>query len=95
MSTYPPDVWRQLRGKTVQEIVKALEKDGYELEISRGATQAYRHPSKPGARRVVLHIHPKGEKGPHTIKYLLNQIDWTVEDMVRLKLIKGKAFRKK
>ena len=95
MSTYPPNVWRQLKNKTIQEIIKALEKDGWKRQVSRGATQAYRHPDRPGGRnRVVLHIHPKDTKGPRIIKGLLDQIGWTIEDMIRLKLIKGKGLRK-
>ncbi len=96
MSTYDPLVWNQLKNKTIQQIARALEKDGWEKEESRGATQGYRHPDRPGNQnRVVLHIHPKQSKGPSVMKKILDDIGWTVEDMIRLGLIKAPKKRKK
>lgn len=93
--TYPKNVWQQLKGKTVQDIQNALLKDGWVQEITSHGPQAYRHPDRPeGSNRVVLHIHAKATKSPRIMKGLLDQIGWTVDDMIRLKLIKGKGLRK-
>ena len=85
MSTYSRSVWSQLRNKTIQDIARALERDGWVREATTGATQGYRHSD---GRRVVLHIHPKVTKSPRILKGLLDCIGWSEDDMRRLKLIK-------
>ena len=85
MSTYSKSVWDQLKNKTIQDIAKALRKDGWVREEKRGATQGYRHPDRDaGNNRVVLHIHPKASKSPKILKGLLDIIEWSEEDMERL-----------
>ena len=89
MSAYSKAVWSQLKNKTIQDIAKALEKDGWLRDETRGATQGYRHPDADAKRnRVVLHMHPKATKSPRILKGLLDTIGWTEDDMRRLKLIK-------
>ena len=96
MSTYPPHVWSQLKGITAQKLIKALEKDGWKLEINKGkqgkkgaSTLAYRHPDKPvDKNRVVIHLHPKKTMGPKLLKKLLEEIGWTKEDLTQLRLVK-------
>ena len=89
MTTYPRQVWDQLKNKTIQEIAKALKKDDWIREETQGATQGYRHPTRPpDSNRVVLHMHPKATKSPRILKGLLDQIGWTEDDLARLKLIK-------
>ena len=89
MTVYPKQVWDQLKNTTIQEIARALERDGWIKEDTRGATQGYRHPDKPPDRnRVVLHIHPKATKSARILKALLDCIQWTEDDLARLKLIK-------
>ena len=89
MTNYPRHVWDQLRNKTIQDIAKALEKDGWVREDSRGATIPYRHPERPpDCNRVVLHMHPKATKSPKIMKGLLQRIRWSEDNLVDLKLIK-------
>ncbi len=89
MTTYSKVVWDQIKNTTIQDIQRALKKDGWSEEISSGATIGYRHPTKPVDRnRIVLHLHPKATKGPKLMKGLLDSIGWSESDMVRLKLIK-------
>ena len=85
MTTIPKRVWDQLRSTTVQQIASALVRDSWKREVKSGARHPYR--SLDG-RRVVLHVHPKGEKGPRVLKGLIEDIGWTEDDLVRLKLIK-------
>ena len=92
MSTYPRAVWNQLKNKTVQDFARALKRDGWTEEIRRGATVGYRHATRdPNHNRVVLHMHPKGAKGPKIIKGLLDTIGWNEDDLVRLGLIKRRG----
>lgn len=91
MTTYSKPIWDQLKNTTIQKIGKALEKDGWQKEESKGATQGYRN--KAG-RRVVLHPHPKANKGAKLLKGLLSNIGWSEDDLQRLKLIKGTSRRK-
>ena len=71
-------------------------KDGWERETHKGRqgkkganTLAYRHPDRPPSKnRVVIHFHPKKTMGPDLLKGLLKRIDWSEDDLRRLKLIK-------
>ena len=97
MSTFDKAVWDQLRNKTIQDIARALKKDGWVKEATRGATQGYRNPeaSKGENNRVVLHIHPKATKSPRILKGLLDTIGWTEADLIRLGLVKRPKTRRK
>lgn len=81
----PQNVWNQLKGKTCQELIAALEKDGWSLDQGQGSIQIYKHPD---GRRVSIHVHTKKTYGRKMLKGLLHDIGWSVHDMRRLKLIK-------
>lgn len=78
-------VWDQLKNTTAKQLIRALEKDGWEREETTGATQGYWHPD---GRRVVIHYHPKKTYGAGLLKGLITDIGWTESDLKRLKLIK-------
>ena len=82
---YSKQAWDQLKGKTCEELIAALEKDGFAYEETRGATQAYRHDD---GRRVVIHYHPKKTYSAGLLKSLLEDIGWSEARMRRLKFIK-------
>lgn len=82
---YPANIWDQLKNLTPDRIIKALEKDGWKKDISKGAILVYR--SKDG-RRITIHYHPIKTYGPKLLKGLLVDIGWDEEDLKRLKLIK-------
>lgn len=77
-------VWDQLKSLTAKDIIRALRRDGWGEEDSRGATRGF----KKGKRRVVIHYHPKRTYRPKLLKALLNGTGWTEDDLRRLKLIK-------
>ena len=56
----PKDVWDQLKNKTANDLISALRKDGWVLDVTRGAEQIYRHPN---GKRVSIHYHPKKTYG--------------------------------
>jgi predicted RNA binding protein YcfA (HicA-like mRNA interferase family) len=84
--SFSPQVWDQIRNVTADELIKALEKDGYEREPSQGAILVYRQAGS--GNRVTVHYHPKKTFGPKLLKDLLADIGWTDADLRRLKLVK-------
>ena len=84
MSTYPKQVWDQLKNITIQEFQSALVKDGWELVRSKGARVTYVKNDKV----ITLHIHPKKTMGPSLLKHLFEQTRWDTRDLKRIKLIK-------
>ena len=89
MTKFSKNVWNQIKGKTLEDIEKALRRDGWEAEETKGATRPYRHPARPPAsNRIVLHYHPKKTYGPKMLKQIISDIGWTEDDLRHLKLIK-------
>ncbi len=82
---FPKNVWDQLKNKSPRDLMSALEKDGAIPEGSRQAVIGFRYPD---GRRVVIHYHPNKIYGPRQIKALIEEINWTIDDLQRLKLIK-------
>lgn len=82
---FPKHIWDQVRNLSADELIRALEKDGFVLERSSGAIRLYRHPR---GRRVSIHYHPRKTFGADLLKELLSDIGWSEKDMRRLKLIK-------
>ena len=81
----PKQVWDQLKGKTCDDLISALLKDGWLHDETRGAVQVYR---RGDSERVTIHYHPNKTYGPGLLKALLTDIGWSVSDMRRLKLVK-------
>lgn len=82
---YHHNIWQQLEGLTADELVRALEKDGWDLDVGYGKGQVYRHPD---GRYISIHYHPHSTYKPGLLKALLDDIGWTVDDLKRLKLVK-------
>ena len=87
---YSKNVWNQIKNITVEQLIGALKKDGWEKDNSSGARIPYIKRGKDNKvlNRVVIHYHPKKTYGEGLLKGLLNQIGWSAEDLKRLKLIK-------
>lgn len=83
---FSKNVWGQLKGKTTDELISALLKDGFVLDTPVRTERVYRHPD---GRRVSIHYHTGNQCfGPGLLKSLLEDIGWSEKDMKRLKLIK-------
>jgi predicted RNA binding protein YcfA (HicA-like mRNA interferase family) len=81
----PPHLLQQLRNTSVQELVHALERDGFSYRRTRGAGQVYRHPD---GRRTVIHYHRASDTLPMgTLRNVLAGAGWTEDDLRRLGLI--------
>ncbi|GAB4108212.1 MAG: hypothetical protein Kow001_04220 [Acidobacteriota bacterium] len=85
---FSADVWKQLKNLTAVDLIRALERDGWEREGKRGATLGFFKNSPEGNRRVVIHYHPQKTYGAKLIQGLLADIGWTETDLKRLKLIR-------
>lgn len=83
--SWPDHIWAQLKNLTVDELVRALEKDEWVLARSSGARRWYRHPNGQG---VSIHYHPHKTFGPRLLQQLLERTGWTEADLRRLKLIR-------
>ena len=81
----PPDLLQQLRNTSVQELVRALERDGFSYRRTRGGSRVYRHPD---GRRAVIHYHRGSDTLPiGTLRSVLSGAGWTEDDLRRLGLI--------
>ena len=78
-----PIDYNRLRGLTVREIQRALERDGFVLARRKGATRFYKHDD---GRRVLLHVHCPGQTLPiGTPREIIeNEARWDEEDLRRL-----------
>lgn len=67
MATFPKDVFDRLKNISKQDVIKALEKDGFvrDVESRQGAILVYWHPN---GRRVTVHWHPKTGFGRDQLK---------------------------
>lgn len=86
--------WSQLKGRTAQDLISALKKDGWGQEERRGATIGFVKKRKGSPNlRVVIHYHAKKQYGPRLLRELIKSTEWDRSDLVRLKLIKQKGKR--
>jgi predicted RNA binding protein YcfA (HicA-like mRNA interferase family) len=83
---FSQNVWDQVRNKTADDLISALDRDGWAIEPGcKGAILVYRHPD---GRRVGIHYHPRKTYGPKLLKGLIADIGWEEPDLKRLRLIK-------
>lgn len=88
--SYHQNVWNQLKNLTADDFIKALKKDGWIQEVTKGAVQAFRKTDDKGntLNRITIHRHPNSTYGAKLLKGLLADIGWSEDDLQRLKLIK-------
>ena len=83
--SWPSAIWKQLKNITADELIRALEKDGWHLVPTRSSARIYRHPD---GRAVSVHYHPRKTFGAKLLQRLLRDIGWNEDDLRRLKLIR-------
>ena len=75
----------ELKNKPVRQLIRALEKDGFQYKKRKGSQRVYRHSD---GRRVVIHYHHSKDTLPlGTLKSFIDGTKWSVNDLKRLKLI--------
>lgn len=78
---FSQDVWNQIRATTADELIKALEADGYRPDpASSDATRSYIRYKHPQSDRIVIHYHPGKTYGPKLLKSLIADAGWKTED---------------
>lgn len=83
---FTKNVWAQLKGKTADQLISALLKDGFVLDGIVRTERVYRHSD---GRKVTIHYHTGNtDYGRGLLKALLEDTGWSENDMHRLKLIK-------
>ncbi len=87
---YSTNVWNQLRNLSVDSIISALLRDGWQEESKKKvvATRAFIKAIDGYNARVVIHYHSGKTYGAKFLKGILEDIGWTEEDLRRLKIIK-------
>lgn len=70
---------------TARRLISALKRDGFHLTTGRKGVLLFRHPD---GRKVEVHFHHSGQTfPPKTLKAMIEDAGWTIEDLKRLKLI--------
>jgi len=83
-------VWDQLRATTVEQLIAALERDGFAADPAcKGAVLVFIKTEAKVNRRVVVHYHPGKTWGAKFLKGLLDDIGWKENDLYRVGLITG------
>ena len=63
-------------------LIKALEKDGFELRRTSGSHRVYKHQD---GKRIVVAYHHLGETIPSgTLASIITEAEWSDEDLTRL-----------
>jgi len=83
---YPRHIWQQVKNLTADDLIAALERDGWKPDDPSGAIHPYIDPAT--RKRVTIHYHPRKTYGSKLLQGLLADIGWTEADMRRLRLIK-------
>ena len=74
-----------LRNTSVRELVRALERDGFVRQPSKGSGRMYRHPD---GRKDLIHYHHSSDTLPlGTLGNVLRGTEWAEEDARNLGLI--------
>jgi predicted RNA binding protein YcfA (HicA-like mRNA interferase family) len=85
---FSKNVWDQLKATTADELIAALQRDGFTKDPASGdATIAFIKAGSPN-QRVVIHYHPRKSYGPKLLKAMIADLGWSDDDLRRLKLIK-------
>lgn len=88
--SYPKHVFAQLKALDSGSLIGTLEKDGWVLDTTVGSIRTYikQAENRPN-RRVQVHYHgDKRTYGRWLLNKMLSEIEWTENDLRRLKLIK-------
>ena len=74
-----------LKNTPVRELIRAIERDGFQYKRRKGSQRVYRHPD---GRRVVIHYHhAKDTLPPGTLKSFLDGTKWNEDDIRRLEIV--------
>lgn len=78
--------YRRLRSLRARKLIRALKKDGFYEERSKGALRLFKHSD---GRRTTIHLHNMGQTfAVGTLKAIIeDQAKWTEVDLERFGLL--------
>ena len=78
--------YSRLRSLRARRLIRALKKDGFYEERSKGALRLFKHPD---GRRTTIHLHNMGQTfAVGTLKAIIEeQAGWTETDLERLGIL--------
>ena len=81
-----PIDYSRLRSLTARRLIRALRRDGFDLERQTGSHQQFYHPD---GRRVTVSSHrSSGTFSPRILRIMIeDQARWTEDDLRRLGLL--------
>lgn len=82
-----PQIWDQLKNKTADDLIQALEKDGAIWVNPQGGGSSRVFKLKTGFK-IAIHYHPQKTYGHKMLSDLIKTTGWVERDLERLKLIK-------
>ncbi len=68
---------------TAQKFIKAIRKDGFILDRSRGSHQTFLNPNKPTST-IVVPVHPGHDLGRGILKSLIKDAGFTESEFTEL-----------
>ena len=75
----------KLKNTPIRDLIRALEKDGFQYTRRKGSQRVYRHPD---GRRVVVHYHHAKDTLPSgTLRSFIQGTKWDEADLKHLNLI--------
>ena len=69
-----------------EELIDALKKDGWEIQLKRGAVQSYKNTNSN--QIITIHYHPHKTYGAKLLKDQIEKTGWSEENLRGLKLVK-------
>ena len=78
--------YSRLRSLRARRLIRALKKDGFYEERSKGSLRLFKHPD---GRRITIHLHNMGQTfAVGTLKAIIEeQAEWTEADLERLGIL--------
>lgn len=66
----------------VEQLIRALERDGWFEVKGKGGHRQFKHPTKPG--KVTVPIHRRRDIEPWLLRKILNRVGISPDEFVRL-----------
>jgi predicted RNA binding protein YcfA (HicA-like mRNA interferase family) len=88
MKIFPEHIWNELKGTLLVDLVRALEKDGFREDTHEGAERIYIKKGPVTLRVSIPWSNPEQVCGSRLLKAILEDTEWSLDDLRRLKLLK-------
>jgi predicted RNA binding protein YcfA (HicA-like mRNA interferase family) len=76
-------VRRSLKGLNGKQVMRALERGGFEIVRVRGSHHTFRKPGVPGSK-VIVPVHGAHDLPPGTVRSIIEQSGLTTDEFMSL-----------